>query len=137
VQRLLTTAGINQTLRQSLGLLPKSSVQPGDTWEDAFELDAPSGKLRVTSTYTYRGPARLEDHAVEQIDVATVVAPVADKPASAPAAKLSQDYSGTLYFDAAAGRLVRSELEQTRTPAPQGSKPVQVQAVNTVVLRVR
>jgi hypothetical protein len=139
LQQLLTREGIQQTLRQSLGVLPKPAVAAGDTWEDAWELDSPAGRVRVASTYTDRGSATVDERLLERIDVATAVSPQGDAPRVArPAAPLRQEYRGTLYFDAAAGRLVRSELQQVReSPAKEGGPPVSWKAANTVLLRVR
>lgn len=137
--RLLTRAGINQTLRPALGLLPPTPVAPGDTWQDAFESDAPAGRIRLVTTYTYQGPRSLEERLVERIDLATeATLPAGKSPLGDTAAPLPQHYRGTLYFDASAGRLVRSELQQTQVAeASYRGKPVQLKASNRVLLRIK
>ncbi len=137
--RLLTKAGINQTLRPALGLLPQSPVASGNTWHDTFAIDAPAGKIRLATTYTYQGPERLQDRSVERIGVATEVtaAPEESRPGET-AAPVRQQYNGTLFFDASLGQLVQSELQQTAlSEAAYHDKTVQLKASNTVVLRIR
>ena len=137
--RLLTKSGINQTLRPALGLWPQSPVARGDTWQDTFEIDAPTGKIGLATTYTYQGSEHLQKRSVERIGVATAV--TAPPPESRPgetASPVRQQFSGSLFFDAARGRLVQSELHQTVvSEAAERGQSVQLKASNTVVLRIR
>jgi hypothetical protein len=105
--RMFSAEGMKQLL--GLSTLPKESLVPGKSWNDESLFENPqAGKQKVKSTYTYAGPKALDGKPAEQIDVAMTVEVL---PAEQQAAKIDikeQHGTGTIYFDASAGRLLRS-----------------------------
>ncbi len=110
---LLTREGIDRMLRQALGRLPENPVRLGDVWEDTREIETPSGKLSQTNRYEYRGTAVEGGRTLQVVHRTTTLrsgeqAGAFDEP---PPGREQRD-TGILYFDNAAGRLVRSQSRQ-------------------------
>jgi hypothetical protein len=105
--KMFSEDGMKQLV--GLSVLPKEPLVPGKSWNDESLYENPqAGKQKVKSTYTYVGPKTLEGKPVQQIDS---VVSLELLPPEQQAAKLDikeQHGTGTLYFDAAAGRLLQS-----------------------------
>ena len=86
------------------------AVKPGDFWEVPFEIDLPKlGKFKGKRVYRYEGPDKVGDRTTAKIDVATELE--GDLDIDLGEAKVSgtfstDDATGTVQFDPAAGKLV-------------------------------
>lgn len=120
LKQLLTPDGLRQMLRQSSVVLPEKSIAAGATWNEQVESASPLGTLKLRHEYRYAGSEERDGRLLEKITVETKFELI--KPSAAPRSKLtikSQSQTGTLYFDAAAGRFVDAETKQqlaTETP---------------------
>ncbi len=114
-KKLLTRDGINQTLRQCLGRMPDGPVDLGDSWNETCELETPAGKITVISTYEYQGTSQEDDRALEVIRRSSEVRRDEQRGAFDPPPEREQRYTASYHFDAAAGRLVRSDIRQEIT----------------------
>jgi hypothetical protein len=137
-KRLLTTAGIRQTLRQSFAVLPESSVADGDTWTASYDIDSPVGKIQVANTYTYKGTESENGASFEKITVVTQTKVEAEEqPLEEAALPTFRQYTGVFYFDSAAGRLVQSKLTQElSSEVPYRDTKIQAKANSTIITTV-
>jgi RNA polymerase sigma factor (sigma-70 family) len=95
--------------------LPQEPVKPGDSWARKTNLNlGPLGTCQATHVYTYEG----QEGKLDRISVETTFrerprpAKGVLQPFEVKDAKLERaSGTGTILFDAAAGRLVRAELE--------------------------
>jgi len=137
-RKLLTTEGINQTLRQSFVVLPESSVADGDTWTADYDIDSPVGKIQVANTYTYQGTESENGGSFEKITVVTQTKVESDEqPLEKAALPTFRQYAGVFYFDIGAGRLVQSRLTQEMaSEVPYQDTKIQAKASSTIVTTV-
>lgn len=140
-KRLLTREGFRQLLQPALGVLPPQPVTPGTTWTETREIDLPAGRIRLADRYTYRGlraPTPAAPDTVAEIEVATQRVETGEKPAADTAPLQPGPYQGTLLFDVPAGRLARSELQQTQAaPAAFRDAPLGLKTTNKILLEIR
>lgn len=135
---LMTKDGINQTLRQILGLLPEAPVAEGDKWASTYDVDSPLGKIRIANSLTCDGTILRNGRPYAKIAMVARVAPQkeAETP-DTPAIPTSEKYVGVFYFDNVAGRLVHSEITQTTvSELPFKDTAIKVNASSTIVLSV-
>lgn len=135
---LLTKDGINQTLRQTLGLLPEEPVAEGDKWSSGHDVDSPLGKVRIVNDFTYEGTVSRNDRAFAKIVMVARVEPQSKTEAPGePAMPMPEQFGGVFYFDNVAGRLVHSEVTQTTaSEVPFKGAAIKVNASSTIVLSV-
>lgn len=120
VKAILTEETMKKSAHEALAFLPAEAVKPGDRWDRQIkESLGLLGNLVRNSSYTYDSSAKVEDRAVEKILVtatATYTLPAGneDAPFRVTQGKIDvPSIKGTLYFDAAAGRLVMSEMKMS------------------------
>jgi len=119
VKAILTEDVVKKSALEALAFLPDEAVAAGGKWERKMtEPLGPLGSLSRTTSYVYEGNAKVKDKTVEKITFTAVVsynAPATkegDAPLQVKEGKLEvPSYKGTLYFDAAAGRLVQFETK--------------------------
>jgi hypothetical protein len=98
-------------MKQVVGLsaLPQESLVPGKSWNDESLYENPqAGKQKVKSTYTYVGPKTVEGKPAQQIDSLVTLEVLPPEQQVAKIEIKEQHGTGTIYFDAAAGRLLQS-----------------------------
>ena len=109
-----TEEGMKNMIGQQGGsVLPKEAVKKGDTWNHKTELKMPPiGVMKISNTYTYRGPEDRDGAKVEKIDVKTemTIEPLADAAAQFEFKVKSSEAKGTMYFDNKAGRIVATTM---------------------------
>lgn len=107
---LLTRDGIDRMLRQALGRMPAQPVSAGDVWEDTHEIDTPSGKITQANRYEYRGTVVENGRNLDVVQRTTTVRSGEQRGEfDEPPPRREQHDTGILHFDAAAGRLARSQ----------------------------
>lgn len=132
VQEAFSHEGLKTLLSQAALVLPKHPVKPGDSWEGTSEMDSPIGTLAVKTTYTYRGTEKLDGRPLERIDLVIAVKFAGGPNATGLEVKVAQqNNTGTMYFDAAFGRFVSSDVVQSMTMETQLGERVHRQQLNT------
>jgi formylglycine-generating enzyme required for sulfatase activity len=130
--------------------LPGRPTAKGEHWQQTTTLAQPGIGLFVqTRTFTDEGDDTLDGRPVRKIGVTAVleVRPAtwdeSEMPPQRPLFTLkAQEYAGTVYFDAAAGRLVKLERRQfvrldCTSAAEQGKKPLgYTEQTTTLTVRV-
>ncbi len=106
---------------EAFAFLPDKPVKTADNWERKLETSlGPLGSFSSKRTYTYEGRETAEGKDLEKITftaATTYNPPTPPKSGEPPAFAFQvdkgdlkvEDYKGTVWFDAAAGRLARSE----------------------------
>lgn len=121
----VAAAGLETLLKQPLVTLPDGPVEAGGQWKVERELDTPAGKYAQTTTYSLEGEKELQGKTAAAIAFDSTL-----KPVQTGKTKLKeQSQSGTVYFDAAAGRMISSEQKQrlvTETPYRDATITVEV-----------
>lgn len=118
-------AGLETLLKQPLVTLPQQPVDAGGQWKVERELNTPAGKYAQTTTYTFDGEKKFQGKSAAAIAFDSTLKPL--QPGKAKLKEQSQ--SGTVYFDAGAGRMVASEQQQriiTETPYRDATITVEV-----------
>jgi hypothetical protein len=107
------------SVSEAFGFLPDKPVKTGDSWErETTRSLGPLGSFVSKRKYTYEGSEMVEGKPLEKITftaATTYNAPKAGEASAFPfqvekADLKVEDVKGTFLFDAAAGRLVRSEM---------------------------
>jgi hypothetical protein len=107
---LISPEAVQQLLKQPLVVLPEKPVSTGDTWTTKNDLQSALGPAQQTTTFRYAGPAEVEAKKVELIEVTTTLK--LTPPATAKITLKEHTQTGTVRFDAAAGRVVSAEQKQ-------------------------
>lgn len=106
-------------VRQGSVVLPIEGLEPKQAWAEpqAVALPGDASKLTVTRSYTYEGETKKEDSDTPldliKVDNRFEIDSDAEKPS--PIRIIQQSGSGEIFFDATAGRLVNSKLDQSVT----------------------
>jgi hypothetical protein len=136
---LFSSAGLADTLKQSAAVLPEQALNEGNAWQIVSSAKLPAGAVQQRTTYTYRGVRDVDGQMLEAIELSSLLElgkPPAD--AKHPLTIKEQSHTGTLLFDAAAGRFVRSEVNQRLvTESPYRGTQVRVAAKTTLTTTYR
>ncbi len=118
IKAVLTEDAMKKSVREALAFLPGKPVEKGAKWEVKSEEPlGPLGTLTRTIQYTYAGPDKFEGkeaHKITFTGSVTYAVPKADATAPIQIAKgkiEADGLKGTIFFDAAAGRLLASETQ--------------------------
>ncbi len=89
---------------------PENALQPGDTWESAYEIPLPNiGQLTGKRVYTFEGPDKVGDRATVKITMTHDLSADLDMeqgPATITGTMSIDDSAGTIQFDPVAGQLI-------------------------------
>lgn len=114
-------------------MFPEEPLKVGDSWERTTTSETPAGNVTLSFTYTYQGLETVESRKLHKFDVdakmdfATDTVTIND-----------QSTKGEVYFDAEAGRLDHSRVEQDidMTVSERGQEIRQsIKQVATTVLK--
>jgi hypothetical protein len=122
VRALLPEEAMKKSAREALtAFLPGKAVNPGNPWERKGVLEPLGllGSLKKDYAYVYEGRAQVNKKDVEKITFTATASHVLPKAGTAKQAPFQvtdgkldvADAKGTIYFDAAAGRLVQAESQ--------------------------
>jgi hypothetical protein len=111
LKAVLSKEGQTNLLRQTLVVLPEGAVKPGESWSRTTPLATALGNLKQTTTFKLLEPeAKSPDLArIESVSTLELEGPPSK---TRPATLKNQHQTGTILFDAAAGRLRSAEIEQ-------------------------
>jgi sulfatase modifying factor 1 len=95
--------------------LPERPMRPGETWREEVDHAAAAGMSKRVRSYTFRGAETVDGRELARIDfTAKTSLPPREKPGPSllfrkPQLEITgEEYTGTLYWDPAAGRLARA-----------------------------
>jgi Family of unknown function (DUF6263) len=119
IREIVKEENLRRQAEEAFGFLPDRPVNKGDKWERKIEAAlGPLGTILATHTYTYEGPEMKQDKSLHKISVAsnfTYVPPKAATPGFqfqiTKGEVKTENATGTIWFDADAGRLVSSETK--------------------------
>jgi hypothetical protein len=135
---LFSSEGLTQTLKQSATTLPEEPVNPGDTWETSSSSKLAIGAVKQQTTYTFAGSREHDGRMLDAIDLESKLQLTPPKDAEHPAEIKEQQHTGTLWFDAEAGRFVESKVSQKLvTESPYRGAQVRVSADTTLTTTYR
>jgi hypothetical protein len=109
---LFTPEGLSRIVRQSSVVLPEPTVGAGDTWETTQDQSTPLGGLHVVTRYTHGGKDEMAGRSCEKITSTASIQLQPAPGAAMPTTLKESAQTGTIWFDAAAGRFVKSALQQ-------------------------
>lgn len=119
VQALLSEDQLKQTIQNTLGMVPQKDVEAGATWKRQLLMQlGPLGSIKTELDFKVSGATKFEDKDLIKIDYQPsiqYIPPTGD--ATNPVLSITQGKvqlksgSGTIYFDAKAGRLYSSSLK--------------------------
>lgn len=131
VKAALSADGLTLTIRNIVVPLSNVAVRPGDEWSDTARLGIAPRTVR--RTFRYMGSSDADGRTLESIDLGAGV-DFGDARKDAP----DQQSSGTLLFDADAGRMESHELTlRVRRNGVENGQPVVAEAVGTFKSSVR
>jgi len=118
VEEVLSKEMLKKTASEIFTLSPGKAVAKGEKWDKVLGVPlGPLGHLMVRSNFTYEGKDTVDGKPAEKLTfTATSIyeSPKAGVGSTLEVSKASlntEDYKGTLFFDAVAGRLVQSEVK--------------------------
>jgi hypothetical protein len=137
-RQMLTTEGMERVLQQSLGILPESPVEVGDSWTHTREVQSPLGPLRIENRFTYDGTVPSDGRILQRIRGSTTTRFIERDTAGQPSQTLRHPPQPALYlFDNEAGYLVESHVTQAvGSEVPYGDTTVRVKTSGTVTLKI-
>ncbi len=115
LRQLFTAEGISQLLGQTAVELPEQAVAQNGTWTATFTTPSPLGTLKQNRTYTLAAHEDIDGNVLERIDITGKLDIEASEQAPSKLKLIGQELGGKLFFDAEAGRLVKSESTQKLT----------------------
>lgn len=114
---MLSKEGLLKVVQQAFAYLPDQPVKEGDRWERLLILPlGPLGAFQVKNTYTLEKPERMANRLCHRIGLTCTVSFDPPKNTNLPFAIIGGEFrttagQGTIWFDAAAGEIVRSVLQ--------------------------
>jgi len=110
--------------RQSLPHLPALPVDIGTSWNGTHEAKALAGTMIVRTRYSYEGEEDREGATLEKIAAKSELeVKQSTNEEEVPLVLKDHEQTGTLYFDAQAGRLVSAETTQKMTTESGSTSP--------------
>ncbi|MEJ7592226.1 MAG: DUF6263 family protein [Planctomycetaceae bacterium] len=105
----LDEATLKQMMTQSAITLPETPLKPGDSWDSTQQVELPFGTMTVKSQLTYEGIDSDSGHS--RIAMIPTIS-VAPKQGAAVTLTLTKsEGTGVVLFDAAKGRIAKSDLD--------------------------
>ena len=112
--KMFTKDSLNQIITQGSPVFPEKALEVGDKWQQNYGLKNPIGlQQSVDNTFTYLGPGEGDDASLHKIGLELLMEFVGAEEDGPKVEIANQDSRGAIFFDAAAGRLVRSSIDQS------------------------
>src|SRR5262249_24469090 len=116
-QAIMPEEAFKRSAAEAFAFLPDQPVKTGAQWERKLETSlGPLGSFSTKRQYTYEGQEQADNKTLEKITFTASTAYTPRKPGDttfpfqvSKGDLKVEDLKGVIYFDAAAGRLVRSE----------------------------
>jgi hypothetical protein len=132
---MFSDRGLREFVEKSVA--PLSDQAPGKdvTWKQSFESPIPRiGTQTAETTFSFAGADKLDGKSVEKIKTVTELTFEPADDAQADLEITAQAASGTIYFDPAAGRMIKAEDTQSSTKEITGPRELtqEVKEVSTI-----
>lgn len=140
MKQMFSAEGITQLLGQAAVELPEQAVAPDATWSAKFTTPSPLGTLKQARTYTLAAQEDVDGKTLQRIDITGQLEIEAREQAPSKLKLLDQELGGKLFFDATAGRLVKSQSTQkltTERPYREFKIKVETTATTTTTISLR
>jgi hypothetical protein len=109
--QVLNKEVLEQMMTQSAITLPDKAIKPGDSWPSNQKVELEFGTMNIDSTLTYNGMESGTNIALISMKPSITVKPKEGNPITLTVNKTEGE--GTVRFDQAKGRIVRSDLDLT------------------------
>ena len=115
-KQMMTPESLRQMITQGSIVLPEGAISKGHKWSSKATMKTAVGNMDIKSNFNYEGEVRRGNRELSKflIDM-DIQFEKADGPLAAVINVVEQDNRGTIYFDAAEGRMVNSSLDQKMT----------------------
>ena len=131
---LLSEDGLKKMVQGGM-ILPKGPVTKGKTWEQKVDMKMPFGKMSGAVQFTYEGPETKGGVTLEKIALKPNVKIEADGKNKMQIKE--QDGKGYAYFDAAAGRIVAVDQNNTMVMAIEAAANVSITQRTVQIMTMR
>jgi hypothetical protein len=115
LKQMFSVAGISQLLRQAAVECPEQALAPGGNWSVELTTPSPLGTLKQNRTYTLIEQEVVAGNTLERINITGQLEIEPNEKAPSKLKLLDQELTGTMTFDAGAGRLLSSDSKQKLT----------------------
>ncbi|MDA1050505.1 MAG: DUF6263 family protein [Planctomycetota bacterium] len=115
LKQLFSAEGITQLLGQAAVEFPEQAVAKDSVWTATFATPSPLGTLKQSRTYTVVAPEDVDGKTLERINITGQLEFEPSEQAPRKLKLLDQELTGTMLFDANAGRLASSQSTQKLT----------------------
>ncbi len=105
----LDEATLKQMMTQSAITLPETPLKPGDSWDSTQQVELPFGTMTVKSQLTYQGKDPESGHA--RIAMIPTISVTPKQGAAVSLTLTKSEGTGVVLFDAAKGRIAKSDLD--------------------------
>jgi hypothetical protein len=134
---MFSDQGLREFIEKSVQPLPEKTPAKDVTWKQTFETPIPRiGTQTSETTFSFAGDEKLDGKTVQKITAGTELT---FEPADDAAADLeitSQSATGTIYFDAAAGRAIKSAGTQASTMELSGARELTQEIKETTSMKM-
>lgn len=134
---IFSEAGIKEFIEKSVLPLPEKAPAKDVTWKQSFENTIPRiGIQTAETTFSFAGADTQDGKSVQKISAVTELT---FEPADDAAADLeitSQKSAAAVYFDPAAGRVIKSEGTQSSTLELSGARELTQESKETTSMRL-
>jgi len=132
LKQLFSAEGISKLLGQAAVELPEQAVATDGSWTSSFTTPSPLGTLKQDRTYTLVAGDDSNGETLERINITGRLEIGASEQAPRKLKLIDQELAGSMYFDAVAGRLVKSQTTQKlTTERPYREFKIKVQTTAT------
>lgn len=128
-----------EMMRKAPPALPEQAVTPGFPWKRVSKVKSPAGEMQMTNDFTYEGEVEKDGRKLDKI-TANIVMEFQDgddNQLQSTVTVTDQENKGAIYFDANAGHVVESEIEQRMSmKLVVAGKSIDQKIVNTTVMKI-
>jgi hypothetical protein len=140
MKQFFASDSMKEMITKASPVLPDEAVDKGYRWQNKAETKTPVGKMTIDSSYVYDGEEQRDGRVLDKFSVSSTVG-FADEPGGLLGAKIKvtdQQTTGTMYFDAVAGRFVENRVSQKLTmEVTVGTSSVNQKLESTVEMTVK
>lgn len=115
LKQLFSAEGISRLLSQAAVEFPEAEVATNSEWATTLVTPSALGTLKQDRTYTLTTPEDINGKTLERINLSGRLVIEAGEQAPSKSTLIDQELTGTMLFDAEAGRLVSSQSTQKLT----------------------
>jgi hypothetical protein len=115
LKQFFSEDSLKEMMAKGSAVLPEEAIDKGHTWTATMEINSPVGKMKTDTTYVYQGEEKRGGKVLDKFGLKLAMSFGEGGASLAKIQVKDQDCSGTMYFDAEAGRLVETQMTQKMT----------------------